>query len=58
MFPVEIGAFIALFLMVLGSYIFIFKASNHLTSKLNAFHIEMTDRLARIETVLKIEKPK
>lgn len=54
----EAGAFIALFLMVLGSYIFIFNASNHLMSKLGKFQLEMADRLARIETVLKIGKKK
>lgn len=53
---VEAGAFIALFLMVLGSYVFIFNASNHLSGKLSKFQIEMAERLARIETTLKIEK--
>lgn len=52
----EAGAFIALFLMVLGSYIFIFNASNHLSGKLGKFQIEMADRLARIETALKIKE--
>lgn len=56
--PLEAGAFIALFLMVLGSYIFIFKVANHLMSKVSDFQVEMADRLARIETVLKIERKK
>lgn len=54
----EIAAFITLFLIVLGSYVFIFNTSNHLGSKLNELRVEMADRLARIETALGIEKKK
>ena len=53
MSQLEIGVVSALFLAVLGCYIFIFKVSNSLNHGLAQFKLSVTDRLARIEEQLK-----
>lgn len=69
MMTIEPGVLVAIFVTIIGSYAFTFTAwrvtSNHVSSKLDGLdddlaklHVEMTDRLARIETTINSEKKK
>lgn len=69
MSTIEAGVIIALFLAVIGCYTFTFSTSrsitNHVYSKidkikedLESFCLDVTDRLARIETALNAGKKK
>ena len=64
---IETGAIIAIFIAIIGSYVFTFTAwrvtTNHVYTKLDGLktqlgknHLEVTNRLTALETILNMEK--